>query len=302
MMRIAGIFMALFLIMGIGPDGCADVSPYDGRIGYSTDGIRAVRHKDTRLAFRVWTQELSQQENLKVDIEFFDEPMDAVNRFTEHQFDLLAVNPYFYLRKYREVQRHSKYYWVIQTSDSIYEKMLLLVRRDSGITDVKGLEQKKVMTRDNGYMSKLFFDRLVRERMHRGYEGFIGELLGVERYSTAVLKTFFRKVDACIVPQYVYNLMAEMNPSLRKELQVIAESPKIFVNFMMVAHKEMPERMVRAYENTVNHLEHTERGRQIMELFKMKKITRVTPHDLEAIAHYYEEYLALKQRQRGHDE
>ncbi len=289
----------VFVMLGTGALFAEEAKHYDTVIGYSYDGIQISKSADARLAFELWVKEIASKEHLEMGVNYYNAPEEAFNGFMAHDFDLITFNPFFYLREHKRLQKVIQGYWAMQVTDSPYEKYLIIVRRDSGITSPAELKNRRVATRENNYMGRLFLDRLLLESAHRGYDGYIKGMEATEQYSTAVLRTYFKNVEAAIVPEYAYGLVREMNPALQKELTVIAESPKIFPFVIIAAHAKMPMEMLQIYERNAYGLEKSERGRMILDLYKLKRVVRIPPSDLETLQKYYDEYIALKARYGG---
>ncbi len=298
-----GFWISALLLACVAADA-AEPEPtrYDGRIGYSQDGMQGSRYKDVRLAFKAWTQEMARESNLSIGVDYYAVPAEAVEEYLNHRFDLMGLSAYTYGRDYTRIQGKTAHYWVVQRSDTPLEKILLVVRKAGGIDSVEALRGKRVGAGSDNRVAGVFIDRLLRERFHRGYAKVLGAFEEVDRDSTALLRTYFGKFDACIVPEHVYNLVAEMNPALPGEMRILSESSRIFPHVLMVGHNEMPEIMVRTYEKYAYNLENTQRGRQILELYKIRKVVRIDLADLEPLERYFDAYKALIQADGGSDE
>lgn len=286
--RVAAICLASAMA------GAEPPQHYDSTIGYFNDGTQMTRILDARLAFELWIQEIAQNEKLHLAVNYYETPEATLKAFEAHAFDLFSINPWFYLREHRTVEPYSKAFWKIQIADTPYEEMLVVVRADSGIEGAGQLRGKRVATRENNYLGRLFFDRWMLESVRHGYAGYVLEMAETERYNTALLKTYFKNVEACILPAYAFEVAKEMNPSLSGSLKVIARSPQIFPPMIIVAHREMPDAMIAIYEHNAMNLDKTQRGRQILELYKFRRIMPMPVGEMKRLQSYYDEYCALK--------
>ncbi len=284
------------LVLSLFADPAGDAVRYRGSMGYLKDGMQYIREKDMRLALEFWTDELLAREQIKATIRYYDDAQESIDAFAAFKHDMLAVNPYFYLRSEARIDPWVQSYWIFQMGPQTLERAVILVRRDSMIASAADLKGKRVVVRDDNYMGRLFFDREMLEQTHHSYREFVGEMMTVENHSMAVLRTFFNSADACIVPHYVFDVVVEMNPAVGRELTVLAESPEIFVPIMAVFHKRTPPEMLNAYSRFVQELSDTEKGRNILNLFKMQAMHRVPSEVIEPMRRYYREYQALRKR------
>jgi ABC-type phosphate/phosphonate transport system substrate-binding protein len=270
---------------------------YHGSMGYLKDGMEHIRQKDVRLALELWIGELLQRKNIKTDIFYYDDVDESIENFRQFRHDMLMVNTFFYLREEARIDPIAQpYVWVIQHGPRPFEQMVLLVRRDSGIASLKSLENTRLAMRGDYYTGRLFLDREMLEATHRSYEKVFGETEMTKTHSLAVLQTFFGKVDACVVPRYILEMVSEMNPAVMRDLVVLHESEPIFVPYVGAFHKQTPEKMTIAYADFVEELSRTPKGQNILDLFKMQAMVRMPSEALEPMRRYFREYTALQRR------
>jgi ABC-type phosphate/phosphonate transport system substrate-binding protein len=287
------IMLLLPFCLWAAPEQTSGEPRYVGSMGYLVDGMEYIREKDMRLALELWLGELMAFEQIEATITYYEEPAESVAAFIAFKHDMLTVNPYFYLRNRERLDAVTQSYWVFQMGTETFEKMVLLARRDGDISSPAEL-RGTLAVRDDNYMGRLFLDAETLKAVHRPYKRLIERTLMTKNHSTAVLKLFFKQADAAVVPHYVFELMTEMNPALRRDLYVLAESPRVFAPIMGMFHRKTPETMHQAYSDFVKELSSTPKGRNILELFKMKAMHRLLSEALEPLRTYYREYLDLK--------
>ena len=108
--------------------------------------------------------------------------------------------------------------------NSFTERYVILVHRNSGITDVGDLRGRKLLLYNNPRMSLA--------------SAWVAALIGfpktesvgmtrIDNTSRTVLPVFFRQADACVITSNVFEIACELNPQLQKELRVLATSPEV---------------------------------------------------------------------------
>ena len=292
------IVLLLFLLTISVSAKSTDESASKGIIGYLMDGLSDIQYKDTRIAFALWTKEIAVDENIEVETQFFNSDKDIVEKYINNDFEAMTINPIFYLQNQKKLDATTQEYYIIQRSSTKYEKLLILVRKDSGIKSISNLENKIVGLRADSYYGKLFLDKEILKKTHRDSKKYIKKLRKTKRNSTALLNTFFKKTDACVIPKYTFDLLVEMNPSLKNELITIAESNNIFMPAISIVHKSTPKNLNDAYRRSIDRLQSTQRGKSILSLFKMKRIYPIRVEELKGIKEYYKEYTELKKLYR----
>ena len=265
-----------------------------GSVAYLTDGLDEIKNKDIRLAFALWTSEIGKNQNVDIETLYYSSHKEIMKDFQNRVFDAFTLSPMFYLQYQESIDPVAGDYYVVQRTQTHYEKMLLLVRKDSSIDSFKDFKNRVVAIKSDSYQARFFFDKEMMEELHKESKGYIKKFKGTKKYTTAVLNVFFKKVDACVVPEYVLKLVSDMNPAVGKALIPIVQSQNIFMPAMTIFHKEAPSHLNQEYKKSISNLDITPRGKNILTLFKMKRIRPIESRELENLRVYYKEYLALK--------
>ena len=263
-----------------------------------TDGLDDIKYKEIRLAFDLWNNEVVQNQNIEVKTLYYSDHTSIIKDFKNHIFETLRLNPIYYLQYQEDIDLIAEDYYIMQRAETHYEKMLLLVRNNSGIKNLEDLKDKVIGIKNDSYQAEFFLNKEMLEYLHRDSNGYIKEFKKTKKYTTALLNVFFKKVDACIVPEYVVKLVNEMNPLVGKVLIPIVQSQNIFMPSMAILHKDTPPFLKEMYRKNITNLEETVRGKNILTLFKIKRIRLIKLNELKALKAYYKEYLALQKKYR----
>jgi ABC-type phosphate/phosphonate transport system substrate-binding protein len=267
-----------------------------GHMGYLLDGLHDVKHKDAKLAFSLWVDELAAEEEIDVGIKYYEDAQELSDAYESSNIDYITINPYFLLKNKAVFYDKSQEFWMVQKAEEQFEEYLILVRADAKIESIKDLKNKTVFARSDDYMGRLILDMQILKVAHLNASEYLLSLENIDKFSTAILKTYFGKADACIVPSYVFAMVQEMNPDVGKKLKVLHRSEKIFMPVLGAFHNKTSQIMLEKFAHNALTLEESARGQNILNLFKMKKMVRIKPKNLEPLFAYYNEYMALKQK------
>lgn len=290
MKKLFGLFCIVFILLSTLE---AQEQKY-GQVGYLKDGMDDIKYKDARIAFSMWTEDLAKKNNILVNIAYYDHSEQILNDFSNSKLDYIALNPIFYLRSQEKIDSSVKEYWIVEQGDKEFESYIVLVRNDSKIKSLKDLKGKVVSTRNDNYVGKMFLDAEMLKELHVESKKVIKGYLNTPKFSTAVLKTFFKKADACIVPEYTFNFLCEMNPALKKEMRIVKQSEEIFYPLIAIFHQNTDKKLLEGFKKNLNGLKDTVRGKNIFDLFKMKTMRRASTEEMLPLNEYYKNYLKLK--------
>ena len=111
----------------------------------------------------------------------------------------------------------------------ITEEYLLLVRKDSGLERLDQLTGRSLNVLLNPRMSLavIWLDTVLMEARLNRTSDFFGPVTVNKKASQVALPVFFGKVDACLLTQMSFKVMAELNPQLKEQLRVLANSPAL---------------------------------------------------------------------------
>lgn len=181
--------------------------------------------------------------------------------------------------------------FVSAKGNDIYDRIILVVRKDSGIRSVKGLRGKTVVQLQSffGNGRNLWLDTVLMRKGERNPDRFFSKTRGVLKPSAAILPVFFRKEDACVVTVRCLQVMSELNPQLKRELLVLEESPPRPMSViavrkgLAVKHREMLRDILQTLDQSVQ-------GRQLLTLFRMDRLVPYRPEYMTRLKELFMEY------------
>jgi ABC-type phosphate/phosphonate transport system substrate-binding protein len=272
-----------------------------GKMGVLAHGISNTKSKDYRVAFKILVGEIGKKEHLIGEIKNYTQVKNIIDDFVVHKLDYIMINPYYIVKYHKKLKGHVAVYWSERKADSKYESMIVLVRKKSGINTLSDLKNKCVSIKDDNYMAKVVLDKaLLASKIHHSYKNYIKNLSMVKTNSRAILQLYFGKTDAVIVPRYTYRFMQEMNPSIKKNLKIVYKTDAIFTPIVAMVNKQSSSAIIKGIQRGTESLSHTKNGKNILVLFKMKKVDIMNDVELEKLIAYYEKYRKLKRAYDGY--
>jgi len=268
----------------------------DGKMGILTNGITNASNKEYGILFGILLEKLSANEDVKSKLKYYEDEKLILNEFIEHKLDYVAVNPIYYLKNQNLLDPYVKYYWSLRKYESKFQKMILVVRKDSKINSIKDLKQKRVKLEKNNFMGKLVLDKVVLEKTHIRYKHYIKSLDYTNTDLSAVLQVYFKKSDVAIIPQSAYDLICEMNPAIHKSIKVIYDTKHIFMPILSLVNNQSSKMLFPKMKKIFDNIHKSSAGKNFFELIKMKNVDVISQKDLEPLKKYYEEYIILKNK------
>ncbi len=260
-------------------------------------GLAHINNEDIRLALDILLQEMLKNKDILIKTEFTDDLEKAINDFKDAKADLLSMSFIYYLQEYDRIFPYVKDSWILtaKKNDS-FRRFFLLVNKKSNITSLAELRGKKIGLHEADSMQELYIDTLLLEKQGVQSKEFFGEKIYYPKFSRALLKLFFNKIDACIVSKNAWDIAVELNPQIKNKLKIMNQSSDIFPpDALVLTHKTSPI-YATLYENFAIKLQHDSRATQVFNIYQIAESVKVNGSSLAPIISYYKHYVELRKQ------
>jgi ABC-type phosphate/phosphonate transport system substrate-binding protein len=179
--------------------------------------------------------------------------------------------------------------------NDIYEQLVLIVRKDSGIKTIKDLRGKVFVNHRELYneMKKVWLETLVMKDGAWDIKKYFRFSKEVMKPANAVLAVYFKQADFCIVSRNNFVVSAELNPQLKKELAVLTES-RPFAGGVVAIRKDYNRHNREIIIDILEKLHHDVQGRQLLTIFHKNRLVPYRPEYLTSLETILKEHDELK--------
>ena len=298
-MKYCFIIAMLFLLINSGcifPVAGADAEDNSRlRIGFTGSAFQDVTNTDIKAAVSVLIQKVAWKHFGKAESHFYETLPEMAADLKNRKIDILAtpVEEYMELKKQIPIEP-----LLISSTDKGTEmELLLLVRKDSGIRTIHDLRGKTIVMPSRNprcldmYMAWL--ETMLLEEGNKGIYTYFSAVKETRTAAKAVMPVFFRQADACIVTRQVFDLTAELNPQISRELTIISRKGKLSQGIIAVDRRLSEERKEKLRQAFLT-LHQTPEGQQLLMLFKVRKLVAFAPAYMKGTEALYAEYYRQK--------
>jgi ABC-type phosphate/phosphonate transport system substrate-binding protein len=261
------------------------------RIGFTGSAFQDVTNTDIKAAVSVLIQKVAWKHFGKGESRFYETLPEMAADLKDRNIEVLAtpVEEFMELRKHLPIDP-----LLISSSDNGTEmEMILLVRKESGIRSFRDLRGRSIVMPQRNprclgmYMAWL--ETLVMVEGSKGVNTYFSSVKETRTAANAIMPVFFRQADACIVTRQVFELTAEMNPQINRELAIISRKGKLSQGVIAVDRRLPEERRQRLLQAFLT-LHQTPEGQQLLMLFKVRKLVPFVPGYLKGTETLFAEY------------
>ena len=272
--RLAALVLmvaSVFFVRGAGAAESTSLEPI--RFAFSSLMLTDVNENDAKASVKAWTLALAQERQVPMSTEpiIFSGAAELRQALRVATIDGAAVTTEEFLSLEPELQGTNLFMSLV--GGRFTEEYLLLVRADSGITDLRGLRGCKIILFENARASlaPLWLDVILSEKNLGPCADHFGQVLTARKLAKVVLPVFFRQQDACIVTRRGFDTMCELNPQVRAQLRVMATSPDLVpvVGFIRRGYVSPLRDTLMA---ALHGLEKSANGEQVLTLFQVDQM------------------------------
>jgi phosphonate transport system substrate-binding protein len=236
---------------------------------FSKSMFKDINENDGKAAMAVYTKTIGNE----YGIDTSDGPiyLDGTNAIAGalrlKQFDIISLSAEEFLAL--EDQGLDGPFLVSKVNKSVTEEYVLLVRGDSPIRKLEDLPGHTLIYSSDlrASLVPIWLEVLCREHGLGPLDQVFARVASSSKPTLVMLPVFFGKVDACVVSRYSWEVMGELNPQLKKQLQAIAVSPAV-VPGMSCFRRGMPADVKQRLLNAAEGSHSKPSFRQLMALFK----------------------------------
>jgi ABC-type phosphate/phosphonate transport system substrate-binding protein len=283
----------LYVLLGLGilwvspqvlaiPGNGSDSRPVILKVGYPRYAFSDVDIKDAQAALEIWTKQLVNETSFPVasKVTIYPEEGSLLLALQNNEVNLAALSSTGYL-KIKDSPSVQPLF-VPSSKGGVGDEFFLLVHRQSGITSAHQLRNGKILvyprcTPDS--VQILWLNQYLKGQGLSVVKEFFKYFKITETPSQAILPVFFRQADACYVPRRVFETVAEMNPQIGNQVQILCQSPPL-LRGLLVIRKDMDGRLKESVNKTLAGMNTQPQGKQILTLLRYDRLIPYQPGHL----------------------
>jgi ABC-type phosphate/phosphonate transport system substrate-binding protein len=252
-----------------------------------------INNKDAMLTYQVLMKKVfgDKYADYEVFLEF-PEDIDAASKaIASDRCDVLTLASldYFRMRQTTELEPLA----IMSKGDRAAEPYLFLTPAGTDLDDIIAKTDRTLVVEQSGG-GDVATEWLSSVLMERGLPPINTFFANVHhaKPSRVVLPLFFGQANACVVSESTFTVMAELNPQVKRKINIEKRSPG-FVNLLICGTKNMnPDDRLRVVEELATLNDHPE-GQQALTIIQMKRFFRYEPDYLNATKALYDRHSKL---------
>ncbi|MGD8781170.1 MAG: PhnD/SsuA/transferrin family substrate-binding protein [Ignavibacteria bacterium] len=254
------------------------------RFAFSKHIFFGINLNDARLALGLLLDKYIESEEIDYssNISIYSDWNAIIEEHKKDPFDVIFLLSSEYLQLKEKIELEP----ILASSRSSmpFTRYYLVVKKGGGIKNIKDLQNKRIelYSNDNPNISLTFrvLERLCENNFNKKSNKVFSNIEISEDPHSSLLKVFFGNSDACIIEDFQFSVISELNPQLLNSLDVLYKSEKFVTGVACITPYNTE---VDLFFNKSIHMHETVYGKQFLNVLKINRVFRISPEDLETI-------------------
>ncbi|MBK7498550.1 MAG: PhnD/SsuA/transferrin family substrate-binding protein [Ignavibacteriales bacterium] len=164
--------------------------------------------------------------------------------------------------------------FVNETNSSVGFEFYLITKKEQNFNDLKSLKDGSIiiLSKSNYNSASVWLDKLLRDAKLSVKETFFKDVNYDYKATNVVLPVYFNKTTAAIVSRPALELLFELNPQLRKSLNIISKSGPILFGVISFDGRSKDRKRKDFMCEILSSLHEDSYGKQLLDLFMVDKM------------------------------
>jgi hypothetical protein len=237
---------------------------FESKFGFLSEGTLLASFKDARVALKVWLEDVAVDYNGKLDIKFYDTSSALYGALKDGELDMVVLDLPFFFKNKDDIVKNADNFWSLRMSNIKYPQYYLVGKKSLKAKNFKDIKDKRISLKEGDLGAWVWLDKNSLLSNKKPSSKTLKSILLKKKESTAMLNVFFNKSDFAIVRKETWDIVSELNPSIKRKVEIISKSKKIHIPFIGAFRKDTTGISIEAFFRLSNNLRKIEGSDQII--------------------------------------
>jgi ABC-type phosphate/phosphonate transport system substrate-binding protein len=254
------------------------------RIILSSSMLQNSKPEDVAATTRILANEMNKERKDRLEFKILvSNEQDELSNYLKTPFDLTFVSPIEYLQLKKKISIEPAL--VTETNKSYGDVYYLITNKKDNIKELSELKDGIIfiLANSNEQVSSLWLDKILRENKLPVKSKFFKKINYDNKATNVVLPVFFKKANASIVTEAAFDLLCELNPSIKKEASILKISEPYIRAIFCFDGRSKDEERKKFLSDYIANLHLGAYGKQLTELYMINRLVPFKESYLENI-------------------
>lgn len=291
--RLINIACVVFIMMQVFLPATASEEKATILAGVSKDTLYDISVADAKIAFTLVLNDILQESGEVVALDVFQNKMEVHKKLIKGDIDAVFTDTLQYLEMEEILNPNGTY--VIQHGPHIKPKFYLITKRNAGTDSLADLRGGKISIPKGYDVGNMYLDVLLMRQNYPVSSQYFSAIRKTSESNSALIDLFFGKVDAALVTDFSYEVACELNPQMRKQLNIIQVSEPL-IHQVVAVREDFSQDKLEKIEPFFLNTQRSANLAQSMVLFRISAITKLSSNSLTEVRNLRHEFHDLSRR------
>lgn len=253
--------------------------------------------KDARESLKKWIELIAKKRDIDLEVIFFDSDDEIFNALLNDKLDLASINNEFFFKNKEIIKEKTNSYWTISLTEDRSLKYCLVNRSDVKFNSYKDLKGKSIsLGKRANELSSKWLEKKSLEHNKTSFRNLVKNTTLETKESTLLLNTFFKKTDLAVIRKDTWETMLELNPSIKKQVNLFECGNTDFVPFIGVFSNKTDKKRIDSFFDFSSEISKGKEYSQILTLLNFKFMYKIEKNELDNLEKFYDDYEQLKEK------
>lgn len=263
--------------------------------GFS-DKLVLPKFEKAREYLSIWLNKMGKNKNVKFQLQFYKNKDEILEKYLKGEIVFTVFDFKYFYKNFNSLKKNTHSYYVVDSENRKGSKYCLIARKDSKIDNLKKIKNKKLQVYEADEVGNIWLDKKSLQTNHKSFKNLISNTKYISKESTILLNVFFKKTDLGVIRKNIWDIMAELNPTISKNVKIITCSKESFIPTIAILSNRIDKKRIGKVLTLLNNFNSFSEGEQIFNLFDISNVADIKKSQILKMQKFYNEYIILKKK------
>ena len=243
--------------------------------------------KEAQVAIRLIEKYLNEA-GFEIHLKFYDKSENIINDYINNKLKMVIIDYASYFQNKKTIDKLSRKRWFTpMNKDNIYAQYYFIKNKNLKL-NFKNMGESQIVFM--GQNAKNWFESFLMKENSISLKDISENVIDNLKVTNVVSKVFFNKNYAAIISKSYYDVAITLNPSLKKQIEIVKMSKPIFMPYIAFTRKNSQ----KSFDEIVDYL--GKKGFYVNPAYSVSKPIIPRDEELEELNSFYSEYFTLKKK------
>lgn len=234
-------------------------------------------------------------EHARVHISFYSNKFELYENLKEGTLDIIGMNAYdFFSNENKFLPYIKPPYWSLSYTNENKTKYCLISNKNVKLNNYKILKNHIIALKNQDQVAYQWLNKNSLEHYQTNIENISKNIIYLKKESTIVLNVFFNKYDFGVVKKVTLDTMIELNPTIKKKLNILSCSKYQLIPFIGFFHKRtFPKKNVEVFFKLTSNFKDSV-AKDVSLVLNFNHVYKLNEKQMSSLRAFYRDYATLK--------